>query len=117
MQLKPDAILAVMANRRVSVSVRPQLKPELKRLIKLGIIEPVDKTTPWVSQLIVTKKKDDSLGICLDSYGLNKAFIREHYTMPILEDVLRDMNNARIFTKAELSLGYWHINLMTISVT
>lgn len=46
LQLKSDAISAVMANRRVFVSVRPQLKAELKRLTKMDFIDPVDKHTP-----------------------------------------------------------------------
>lgn len=73
LQLKHDAIPAVMANGRVPVLVRHQLKAELKRLTKL------------------------------DTHELNKAFIQEHYTMPILEDVLHDIKYARIFTKADLS--------------
>ena len=37
--------------------------------------------------------------------------MREYYIMPILEDVLHDMTGAKIFTKADLSSGYWHVEL------
>ena len=111
LQLKPDAVPAVMTSRRIPVAVRLELKEELNRLTKLGIIEPVKKPTPWVSQLVHTQKKKGALRICLDPHELNKALMREHYIMPILEDVLHDMRGAKIFTKSDLSSGYWHVEL------
>lgn len=111
LELKPGAICVVMANQRLTVSVHPQLKQELQRFTKLGIIKPVEKPTTWVSQLVLTKKKNGSLRICLELHELNKALMWEHYTIPMLEDVLCDMKDAKIFTKANLSSGYWHVKL------
>lgn len=111
LRLKPDAAPSVMPNRRIPVAARPLLRGELDRLVKLGVIEPVEEPTPWVSQLVLTKKKNGSLRICLDPQELNKVLMREHFTMPILEDVLHDMKDAKVFTKADLSSGYWHVKL------
>ena len=55
--------------------------------------------------------KKEALRICLDPHEFNKALMREHYIKPILEDVLHDMGGAKIFTKADLSSGYWHVEL------
>ena len=106
LQMKPKAGLAVMANRWVSISIRPLVKAEVKRQTKTGVFEPVEKPTLWVSQLVTTNKKDGSLRICLDSHKLNKALFGEHNTMPIL-----DMKNVKIFIKA----GYWHVKLVEAS--
>ena len=111
LQLKPDAVPTVMSNRRIPVVVRLLLKEELNRLTRLGVIEPFKNPTPWVSQLVLTRKKNGALRICLDPHELNKALMREHYIMPILEDVLHDMRSAKIFTTADLSSGYWHVEL------
>ena len=100
-----------MPNRRIPVAVRLELKEELNRLTRLGVIESVKKLTPWVSQLVLTRKKNEALRICLDPHELNKALMREHYIMSILEDLLHDMRGAKIFTKADLSSGYWHVEL------
>ena len=43
LQLKPDAVPAVMPNRRIPVAVRLDLKEKLNRLTRLGVIEPVKK--------------------------------------------------------------------------
>lgn len=77
-----------------------QLKQELQKLTKLG-----------VNQLVMTKTKNCSLRICLDPHEPNEALMQKHYTIPILEDMCHEMKDAKIFTKADLSLGYWHIKL------
>ena len=96
LQLKPDAIPVVMANRRTPLAVRPRLKTELERLVNLGVLTEVNEPTPWVSQIVITEKKNGSLRLCLDPHELNKNLLREHYTLPILEDVLHEMRNAKV---------------------
>ena len=41
---------------------------------------------------------------------MNKVLLREHYTMPTT-DILHDLRQSKVFTKADLSSGYWHIKL------
>ena len=67
--------------------------------------------TPWVSQLVLTKKKNGQICICIDPQELNKALLREHYTLPVLEDTLHEMCDSHFFSKADLSSGYWHVEL------
>ena len=49
--------------------------------------------------------------MCIDPRELNKALLREHYTLPILEDTLHELGQSCMFTKADLSSGYWHVQL------
>ena len=100
-----------MPDRRTPLSVHPALKAELDRLCKLKVIEPVDMPTPWVSQLVLTKKKNGQIRICIDPQELNKVLLREHYTLPVLEDTLHEMRDSRFFSKADLSSEYWHVEL------
>ncbi|XP_048239742.1 uncharacterized protein K02A2.6-like [Haliotis rufescens] len=100
-----------MPNRRVPVALRSKLNTELDRLEKLGVIAPVSEPTPWVNQIAITQKKSGELRICLDPQELNKALCREHYTLPVLEDTLHELGKSRVFSKADLSSGYWHVQL------
>ena len=111
LRLKEDSQPVVMASRRVSVNQRPGLKKELDRLTKLGVIEHVSKPTPWLSQLVVATKKSGAIRICIDPHELNKALLREHYVIPVMEDVIHELRQAKIFSKADLSSGYWHVVL------
>ena len=101
----------IMPDRRVPISLRPKLKAELDRLVNQGVIIAQDEPTPWISQLVVATKKNGNIRICLDPKELNKALLREHFTLPILEDTLHELGQSRVFCKADLSSGYWHILL------
>ena len=78
-----------MADRRIPVALRRKLDSELKRLVKLNVLAPVDSPTPWVSQLVVMQKKSGQIRVCIDYHKLNKALYREHYTLPVLDDILQ----------------------------
>ena len=99
-----------MADRITHVALRSKLESELRRLVKLNVLAPVDSPTPWVSQLVVTQKKSGQIRVCMDPHELNKS-CREHYTLPVLDDILHKMKGAQYFSKADISCGYWHVKL------
>ena len=101
----------IMANRKCPVSLRQPLKDELDRLIKLDVIKPIEEPTPWCSQVVVSPKKNGKIRLCLDPQELNKVLQRERYSLPILDDVLHELRQATVFSKADLSSGYWHLKL------
>ena len=111
LRVNPEAIPVVMANRRVPIAQRPHLKEELDRLVSLGVITAVEEPTPWVSQIVLTPKDNGKLRVCIDPHELNKALIRERFTLPILDDVLHELREAKMLSKADLSSGYWHVKL------
>ena len=111
LKVKPEAIPIVMATRRTPVNIRQELKNELDRLESLGVITPIEEATPWVSQIVIVKKPDGRLRVCIDPHELNKALLREHYEMPILDDILHEIRESKFFSKADLSSGYWHVKL------
>ena len=110
-----SVVPVVMPARRIPIAIRSKLREELDRLTKLGVITPVDQPTPWVSQIVVTQKKSGDLRICLDPKELNKALLRERFQLPVLDDVLHELGHSKVFTKADLSSGYWHVQLDTES--
>ena len=107
----PTAIPVIEPARRVPVALQSKLKEELERLTQRNVIIPVEEPTPWVSQMVVAEKKNGDLRVCIDPRHLNKALQREHYTLPVLDDVLHDLGQSRVFTKADLKSGYWHVVL------
>ena len=59
--------------------------------------------------LVIVKKTNGSLRLCLDPKDLNKAIKREHYQMPTTESILLKLAGAKLFTKLEASNAYWQI--------
>ena len=104
LRVDPSIQPVVMPDHRVPIAVRPKLKEELHRMVSLSVITSVDEPTPWVSQIVITRKKSGAVRACIDPIELNHALLCEHYT-------LHELNTSKLFTKADLSQGYWHIPL------
>jgi hypothetical protein len=56
-------------------------------------------------------KKSGSLRICIDPKPLNAALKREHYQIPVIDDLLPDLTDACVFTKVNLASAFWHLEL------
>ena len=84
---------------------------ELDRLVNKGVLVPVTEATEWVSQMAVVCKPHGKLRICIDPHPLNAALKREHYRLPVLDDVLPKFKDAKIFSKLDVKEAYWHVRL------
>lgn len=47
----------------------------------------------------------------MDSRDLNNAIKRPHHPLPIIEDIISDLGNAKIFTVLDVKNGFWHVEL------
>ena len=101
----------VHAPRKVPVALRETVKTELTRMVADGIIAPVTEPTKWVSSMVVARKKNGSVRICLDPRDLNKAIRRPHYPLPTLEDVATRLTDAKVFSVLDAKSGFWQVKL------
>ena len=70
---------------------------------------------PGVTDCRCTKtseaKKPNEIRICVDMRSLNKGIIRERHVIPIIDDVMSDLNGCKVFSKIDLNQGYHQIPL------
>ena len=97
--------------RRVPISVKPKLKGELNHLVDMGVLVPVEEPTEWCSQISVQTKKSGQLRECIDQRPLNEVLQRERYPLPTIDDILPELEAARVFSKVDLAHGYLHCKL------
>ncbi|UYV73016.1 hypothetical protein LAZ67_10001573 [Cordylochernes scorpioides] len=69
-----------------------QCLKEIQRLVKMDIIEPI-VTSKWISPIVVSKKKDGSIRLCVDLREPNKAVILDAYPIPLIEDILSSLHD------------------------
>ena len=70
-RIKDNAIPVKHKLRGVPLNIRDDLESELKDLCQKGIIEPIESSL-WLSPLVVTRKKNGQLRVCVDLRSLNK---------------------------------------------
>lgn len=101
--------------RKIPLAVMSKLKSTLDQLLQADVIAPVTQPTPWVNSLVVTEKKNGSLRVCLDPRDLNRAVLRQHFSIPTTEDVLCKLSGKKIFSIFDEKDGYWQVKLDTES--
>ena len=74
-----------------------------------GLVEP--STSPWASPIVLAKKKDGSPRLCVDYRRLNDVTESDAYPMPDLNEMIRQMRGAKVFSVLDLKSGYWQVPL------
>nr|XP_037269644.1 uncharacterized protein K02A2.6-like [Rhipicephalus microplus] len=111
MVLHDDAVPVIHAARRVPLALREPLQKELVRMEQANIICKVDEPTDWVSPLVIVRKKDGSLRVCMDPRSVNACLKREHYQMPQREDIEAELSGANFFSRLDANAGFHQIPL------
>lgn len=76
-----------------------------------AIITKVNEPTGWVSPLVIVKKKDGKLRVCLDPRMINACIKREHYEMPRREDIEAELSGAKVLSRLDAKAGFHQIPL------
>lgn len=78
---------------------------------KLGVIEKTKEPTAWVHSLVISRKKNNKIRVCMDPSDLNQVVMREQFPMQTVEDVISRMPNAKILSVLDANHGFWQVKL------
>jgi hypothetical protein len=92
-----------------------ELKSQLEELIQKHFIRP--SVSPWGAPVLLVKKKDGSMRLCIDYRQLNKVTIKNKYPLPRIDDLLNQLKGATMFLKINLGSGYHQIRIKSSYVS
>ena len=95
--------------RRIPPGMYDEVKQHLKDMLACGAIRP--SKSPWSSNVVLVRKKDGSLRLCLDFRRLNEKTVRDAYMLPRIEETLDSLQGARWFSSLDLQSGYWQVEV------
>ena len=110
-KIDPVSIPVVHPPRRVPMALRKPLEEELRRMEKLGVIEKKNEPTAWVHSLVIARKANNKIRVCMDPSDLNKVVMQEHFPMQTVEEVVSRMPNAKVFSVLDANHGFWQVKL------
>ena len=65
--------------------------------------------SPWSFPLVVVQKKDGTSRMCVDFRKLNKITKTMSYPLPLIDDILAQLDKSKYFTTLDLKSGYWQV--------
>ena len=99
--------------RSIPAALKEKVKLELDRMIKRGIATKVDVCEPaeFVSNLVVVKKSNNGVRVCLNPNALNKAIRRGTHPMKKLGEVCSQLAGSKFFSILDTDQGFWQIEM------
>jgi len=98
-----------IAPYRMSASELGELKKQLEELLKKQFIRP--SVSPWGAPVLLVKKKDRSMRLCVDYRQLNKVTIKNRYPLSRIDDLMDQLVGVEVFSKIDLRSGYHQIRV------
>ena len=95
--------------RRIPPADYADARQHLRDLQGKGIIR--DSESQFASPIVLVRKKNGDLRLCIDYRKLNSRTIKDQYNIPKIEDILHAMNGASWFSCLDLKSGYYQIEL------
>lgn len=85
------------------------VRRHLQELLEAGIIR--ESESPFSSPIVVVRKKDNSVRLCIDFRKLNSQTIKDAYALPNLEETFSVLTGSRWFSVLDLKSGYYQIEM------
>ncbi len=70
-------------------------------MVKLDLIEKID-VSQRMSNVMLIRKKEKKLRMCIDLTNVNKAIIPDTYPLPTQDELMSQLTGATVFSKIDL---------------
>lgn len=91
-------------HRRIPPSDYDAVKAHINQLLETQVIR--ESCSPYASPIVLVRKKDGSLRLCVDYRQLNSKTRRDSFPLPRIEESLDALCGAHWFSTMDLASGY-----------
>ncbi|XP_029968702.1 uncharacterized protein LOC115403829 [Salarias fasciatus] len=94
-------------SRRLTPADIDDVRKHLQELTRAGIIK--ESRSPYASPIVIVRKKNGTIRMCIDYRLLNSRTIPDQYTTPCIDDALDSLSGSKWFSVLDLRSGYYQI--------
>lgn len=98
--------------RPIAFADRPEVKRMLDEMVDGGIIAPISEPSDWAAPLVVIRKPDGSLRLCVDFTRLNRFVKRPTHPVRTPRDAVAEIDSeATFYSCFDAACGYFQVPL------
>ncbi|KAJ1123509.1 hypothetical protein NDU88_001978 [Pleurodeles waltl] len=109
-KLKSGARPVVQKLRNVPIGVRDELETILAGMVKDDVLEEIE-SSEWVSPIVLARKSDKPLRLCVDLRALNVNIIVNCHPLANINEVVSMLDGAKMFSALDLRSAYHQLEL------
>ncbi|KAL9266336.1 Transposon Ty3-I Gag-Pol polyprotein-like protein [Drosera capensis] len=109
-ELEPNTRSPAKTPYRMAPTELEDLRKQLKELLDVGFIQ--SSKAPYGAPVLIQRKKDASLWLCIDYRALNNVTVKNKYYIPLIADLFNQLGRERYFSKLDLRSGYYQIKIV-----
>eukprot|EP00253_Pinus_taeda_P027555 PITA_27555 len=99
---------------RYPFTKKNEIEKIIMKLLEAGVIRP--RISPYSSPVVMVLKKDGEWCMCPDFTALNKLTVKDKFPIPVVDDLLDELNGAQFFTKLDLYSGYHQMRMKEVDI-
>ena len=109
LDVNPEVEPVVQAPRKIPHSMMEPLKAELDHMVKLGVVRKlhINEGTDWVHNLVLVRKPNGKLRVCLDPHTINKALRFNIHNAKTFSELTRSIGKVMYVSKIDANSGFW----------
>jgi transposase InsO family protein len=95
--------------RRIPPNQLEEVKQHIQQLLEKDIIQP--SSSPYGSPIVLVRKKNGELRLCVDYRKLNRNTRKDAYPLPRIEESLDALKGSAYFSTMDLASGYYQVEM------
>ena len=95
--------------RPIPPAMYTEVREHLQQLLDGDIIR--KSRSPWSSNVVLCRKKNNELRMCVDFRQLNQRTKKDSYSLPRIEDILNALSGNKYFTILDMKSGYHQVEV------
>ncbi|KAK3090574.1 hypothetical protein FSP39_012793 [Pinctada imbricata] len=99
-----DDIPIRQPHRRIPPHHWNEVREYIKSTLHKGIIR--ESSSPYASPVVLVRKKNGKLRLCVDYRALNAKTVKDAYPLPRIEEALDALKGAKFFCSLDLAHGF-----------
>ena len=98
--------------RRIPPAMINEVRQHIEQLLSTGIIQ--KSKSPWSSNVVLVRKRNGKLRMCVDYRMLNNRSVKDAYALPKIEEIFDVLQGSKYFSTIDMKSGYHQVEVEEI---